>query len=171
MELFLDYLLQEFLEATDLLKRRATADYAPDQHVETLPEYLKTTPPVLPRSGRTPMQLFEERPSALEAVGAMSSPRRGGMGIGSPLSLRQAPAGAFALRQSPPSSIEDMVIAPRPGPRPVPASSIPSMRWSSLRIYLIPARSPMVKTPILARIPSFPHGVMFSNRPTFMSPP
>ena len=59
MELFLDAVLQEFLEATDLLRRRATGDYAPDQHLQTLPEYRKATSPVAPRSGKTAMQLFE----------------------------------------------------------------------------------------------------------------
>jgi hypothetical protein len=59
MKAFLDAVLQEFLEATDLLKRRATGNYAPDQHLQTLPEYRKATPPVVPRSGRTAMQLFE----------------------------------------------------------------------------------------------------------------
>src|SRR5467141_176066 len=58
MEAFLDALLQEFLEAADLLKRRAAGDYTPDQHLQTLPEYRKAKP-VAPRSGNTAMQLFE----------------------------------------------------------------------------------------------------------------
>jgi integrase len=59
MELFLDAVLQGFLEAADLLKRRASGDYSPDQHLQTLPEYRKATSPVAPRSGKTAMQLFE----------------------------------------------------------------------------------------------------------------
>jgi hypothetical protein len=59
MEMFLDAVLQEFLEAAKLLKRRASGDYSPDQHLQTLPEYRKATPPVAPRSGKTAMQLFE----------------------------------------------------------------------------------------------------------------
>jgi hypothetical protein len=59
MEMFLDAVLQEFLEAAKLLKRRASGDYTPDQHLQTLPVYRKATPPVAPRSGKTAMQLFE----------------------------------------------------------------------------------------------------------------
>jgi integrase len=59
MEIFLDAALQEFLEAAKLLKRRASGDYSPDQHLQTLPEYRKATRPVVPRSGKTAMQLFE----------------------------------------------------------------------------------------------------------------
>jgi Tripartite tricarboxylate transporter family receptor len=59
MEMFLDAVLQEFLEAADLLKRRASGDYSSDQHLQTLPEYRKATPPVAPRSGKTATQLFE----------------------------------------------------------------------------------------------------------------
>jgi DNA invertase Pin-like site-specific DNA recombinase len=41
MELFLDAVLQEFLEATDLLKRRAAGDYSPDHHLQTLVRAMK----------------------------------------------------------------------------------------------------------------------------------
>jgi integrase len=58
MELFLDAVLQEFLAAAGLLKRRASGDYSPDQHLQTLPEYRKASP-VARRSGKTAMQLFE----------------------------------------------------------------------------------------------------------------
>jgi integrase len=66
MTLFLDAVLHEFLEATALLERRALRDYSPDQHLKTLPEYRKATPPSIPRpgassraSGQTAMLLFE----------------------------------------------------------------------------------------------------------------
>jgi hypothetical protein len=60
MILFLDAVLHEFLEATQLLRRRATGDYSPDQHLQTLPEYRKAAPQsAVPRSGTTAMQLFE----------------------------------------------------------------------------------------------------------------
>jgi len=60
MGMFLDALLDEFLEATDLLQRRATGDYAPDQHLQSLPEYRKAAPQsAVPRSGKTATQLFE----------------------------------------------------------------------------------------------------------------
>jgi integrase len=55
-----DALLDEFLEATDLLQRRARGDYAPDQHLQSLSEYRKAAPQsAVPRSGTTAMQLFE----------------------------------------------------------------------------------------------------------------
>jgi hypothetical protein len=53
MEMFLDAVLQEFLEAAKLLKRRASGDYSPDQHLQTLPEYRRATRAVAPRSGKT----------------------------------------------------------------------------------------------------------------------
>jgi hypothetical protein len=52
MEMFLDAVLQEFLEAAKLLKRRASGDYSPDQHLQALPEYRKATAPVAPRSAQ-----------------------------------------------------------------------------------------------------------------------
>ena len=65
MGLFLDALLDEFLEATDLLQRRAKGDYAPDQHLGSLPEYRKAAPrSAVPRPGKTAMQLFEDYISA-----------------------------------------------------------------------------------------------------------
>jgi len=65
MGLFLDALLGEFLEATDLLQRRAKGDYAPDQHLGSLPEYRKAAPrSAVPRPGKTAMQLFEDYISA-----------------------------------------------------------------------------------------------------------
>jgi integrase len=58
--MFLDALLDEFLEATDLLQRRARGDYAPDQHLQSLPEYRKAAPQsAVPRSGKSATQLFE----------------------------------------------------------------------------------------------------------------
>jgi integrase len=42
--LFLDAVLHEFLEAIKLLRRRASRDYSPDQHLQTLPEYRKIKP-------------------------------------------------------------------------------------------------------------------------------
>jgi hypothetical protein len=48
----------EFLEATDLLKRRASRDYSPDQHLQTLPEYRKAQP-VVRGAGKTCFELFE----------------------------------------------------------------------------------------------------------------
>jgi hypothetical protein len=59
MSMFLDALVGEFLEAADLLRRRAARDYSPDQHLQTLPEYQRAKSPVVPRSGETAMQLFE----------------------------------------------------------------------------------------------------------------
>jgi integrase len=71
MELFLDAVLQEFLEAADLLKRRASGDYSPDQHLQTQPQYCKAKP-AAPRSGKTAMQLFEGYiPAAGLAVGTV----------------------------------------------------------------------------------------------------
>jgi hypothetical protein len=59
MELFLDALLREFLEATDLLRRRADGDYSPDENLKTLPEYRKTKPGVQ-GSGKTTFELFRD---------------------------------------------------------------------------------------------------------------
>src|SRR5262249_215976 len=56
--LFLDEVLQEFLAATDLLKRRAARDYSPDQHLQTLPEYRKAKP-VARGASMTCFELFE----------------------------------------------------------------------------------------------------------------
>jgi integrase len=65
MTLFLDAALHEFLEATQLLRRRASGDYSPDQHLQTLPEYRKAAPQsAVPHSGTTAMQLFESYISA-----------------------------------------------------------------------------------------------------------
>jgi integrase len=58
MTLLLDEVLLEFLEATDLLKRRASRDYSPDQHLQTLPEYRKAQP-VVRGAGKTCFELFE----------------------------------------------------------------------------------------------------------------
>jgi integrase len=58
MALFLDEVLQEFLAATDLLKRRAARDHSPDPHLQTLPEYRKTKP-VAHGAGKTCLELFE----------------------------------------------------------------------------------------------------------------
>jgi integrase len=58
--MFLDALLDEFLEATDLLQRRARGDYAPDRHLQSLPEYRKAAPQsAVLRSGKSATQLFE----------------------------------------------------------------------------------------------------------------
>jgi hypothetical protein len=59
MEMFLDAVLQELLEAAKLLKRRASGDYSPDQHLQTLPEYRRATRAVAPQSVKTALQLFE----------------------------------------------------------------------------------------------------------------
>jgi integrase len=58
MTLFLDEVLQEFLVATDLLKRRAVRDHSPDPHLQTLLEYRKTKPVAL-GAGKTCLELFE----------------------------------------------------------------------------------------------------------------
>jgi integrase len=61
MDLFLDDVLGEFLQATNLLNRRASGDYSPDQHLQTLPEYRKPSPQSAARSarsGKTAVQLF-----------------------------------------------------------------------------------------------------------------
>jgi hypothetical protein len=47
MESFLDAVLWEYLHATRLLSRWATGDYAPDQHLQTLPKYRKPEPVVV----------------------------------------------------------------------------------------------------------------------------
>ena len=58
MTLFLDEVLQEFLVATDLLKRRAARDHSADPHLQTLPEYRKTKLVAL-GAGKTCLELFE----------------------------------------------------------------------------------------------------------------
>jgi hypothetical protein len=57
MTLFLDAVLHEFLEATQLLRRRAPGDYSPDQHLQTLPEYRKVKP-VMRVASKTCLELF-----------------------------------------------------------------------------------------------------------------
>jgi integrase len=60
MAMFLDAVIDEFLQATELLRRRAAGDYSPDQHLHTLAEYRKAAPQsAAPGSGKTAMQLFE----------------------------------------------------------------------------------------------------------------
>jgi integrase len=60
MAMFLDAVIDEFLQATELLRRRAAGDYSPDQHLHMLAEYRKAAPQsAAPGSGKTAMQLFE----------------------------------------------------------------------------------------------------------------
>jgi integrase len=56
--LFLDAVIRQFLEATDLLQRRAAGDYAADQHLLSLPEYRRAKP-VVRGAGKTSFELFE----------------------------------------------------------------------------------------------------------------
>ena len=65
MELFLDAVVQEFLEATNLLRRRANGDYSTDQHLQSLPEYSKAKP-LAKGSGRTCFELFEAYVTAVQ---------------------------------------------------------------------------------------------------------
>jgi hypothetical protein len=51
--------LHEFLEATDVLQRRASGDYSPDRHLLTLPEYRRPKP-VVRGAGKTCSELFED---------------------------------------------------------------------------------------------------------------
>jgi hypothetical protein len=60
MTMFLNELIGEYHRAITLLQRRATGDYSPDPHIQTLPEYRKAAPrSAVTRSGATAMQLFE----------------------------------------------------------------------------------------------------------------
>ena len=63
----LNYFLQEFLAAIDLLKRRAARDYSPDQHLQTLPEYRKAKP-VARGAVKTCFDLFEAYVKAVKPV-------------------------------------------------------------------------------------------------------
>jgi integrase len=65
MTLFLDAVLYEFLEATTLLERRASRDYSPDKHLQTLPEYRKA-PPLVQGSGKTCVELFRAYVAAVK---------------------------------------------------------------------------------------------------------
>jgi hypothetical protein len=73
MAMFLDALIDEFLQAADLLRRRAAGDCPPDQHLQTLTEYRRQSAPQsaaggatatrygarsTTRSGKTATQLF-----------------------------------------------------------------------------------------------------------------
>jgi hypothetical protein len=58
--LFLNELISEYHRAIILLQRRASGDYSPDQHLQTLQEYREAAPQsAVSRSGTTAMQLFE----------------------------------------------------------------------------------------------------------------
>jgi len=62
MALFLDGVLSEFVQTTNLLNRKANGDYSEDQHLKMFPEYRrKARASVAPRSGKavTAMQLFK----------------------------------------------------------------------------------------------------------------
>jgi hypothetical protein len=55
--MFLDELISEFHAAITLLRRRASGDYSPDQHLQTLPEYRKAKATAR-GAGRTCVELF-----------------------------------------------------------------------------------------------------------------
>jgi hypothetical protein len=56
MAMFLDAVIDEFLQATDLLRRRAAGDYSPDQHLQTLTEYRRQSAPQSAAGGATALR-------------------------------------------------------------------------------------------------------------------